>query len=658
MTTLYNHPQIDVNEACTKLCEQGRAYLDMPAEQLYGLTVMNSEVMDYFQPHQQADIFRIKGMIYEAMHDADNAAVCFATSAALCRGLADTWLSWAQFCDSPIKKYWSHHIAQGAIQFFLSMAHYANAHHNPAHPNPNPPPAPQQQPPAPPPAGFHEQIERATACYLEAIKLNSPAGRTIVPRLLNLLAFENGQGAVVKAFGRYQWTDLPAAPFLPWVPSLLAALPMEGGAALKPLIKHVAAQYPQAIYWQLRLFSFQNQVFHKKWERDTGVGAGAGAQGSAEKPPREGTTGPAESSADRDRTPPASIEPLSRGATAPPTLPPAADQPAAAAAAAGSPAAAPAAAAKPAEVQLFEWSKELMDYLQRQHPSLRASLDNTLYTLHSYFNIRPEERMLTLLHTVLMRAYRINIGLKAPVPEPIASLLKSLCEGLVTGAESATPRPSWLMSIKDSFDRDFDPTDARKQFPATIGEVIEKLKWWRAFIAKMVDDRFPTVLRLEDECPLLHEMALGDIEMPGTYAGAAADMVAPLPELVVRIEHIENDVEIVRRNGNSFRRLAFVGTDGRTRHFLLQANNQTVISQTSELRMYNLMTHCNRLMAVHSETRRRNLQYYVPACEPIYMGCNVRWRGCLIIFFMPYHFASVLIASVVRTTLENNNLPK
>lgn len=61
-----------------------------------------------------------------------------------------------------------------------------------------------------------------------------------------------------------------------------------------------------------------------------------------------------------------------------------------------------------------------------------------------------------------------------------------------------------------------------------------------------------------------------DIEMPGLYA--SGDEV--LPEGAVLIESIASDVAIIRRHGLSFRRLAFHGTDGRTRHFVVQSGQQ------------------------------------------------------------------------------------
>ena len=58
--------------------------------------------------------------------------------------------------------------------------------------------------------------------------------------------------------------------------------------------------------------------------------------------------------------------------------------------------------------------------------------------------------------------------------------------------------------------------------------------------------------------------------MPGQYA--CGDEVAP--DGVVHIENIASDVVIIRRHGLSFRRLAFHGSNGKTRHFVVQSGQQ------------------------------------------------------------------------------------
>ena len=61
-----------------------------------------------------------------------------------------------------------------------------------------------------------------------------------------------------------------------------------------------------------------------------------------------------------------------------------------------------------------------------------------------------------------------------------------------------------------------------------------------------------------------------DVEMPGQYA--RGDDVSQ--EGLVYIERLGSDVAIIRRHGLSFRRLEFHGSNGKTRHFIVQSGQQ------------------------------------------------------------------------------------
>ena len=71
-----------------------------------------------------------------------------------------------------------------------------------------------------------------------------------------------------------------------------------------------------------------------------------------------------------------------------------------------------------------------------------------------------------------------------------------------------------------------------------------------------------------------------DIEMPGQFQDGS-EVVA---DSIVRLEAIGCDVVIVRRQGTAVRRLAFHGSNGKTRYFMVQcsqmyASGETLYSQ-------------------------------------------------------------------------------
>lgn len=68
----------------------------------------------------------------------------------------------------------------------------------------------------------------------------------------------------------------------------------------------------------------------------------------------------------------------------------------------------------------------------------------------------------------------------------------------------------------------------------------------------------------------VQESTWTDIEMPGQYL--AGGEVAP--DAVVYLERIGANVAIVRRHASSVRRVEFIGSDGRSRFFLVQSGQQ------------------------------------------------------------------------------------
>ena len=70
-----------------------------------------------------------------------------------------------------------------------------------------------------------------------------------------------------------------------------------------------------------------------------------------------------------------------------------------------------------------------------------------------------------------------------------------------------------------------------------------------------------------------------DIEMPGQFQDGS-EVVA---DSVVRLEAIGCDVVIVRRQGTAVRRLAFHGSNGKTRYFMVQCSQMYASGETSSL---------------------------------------------------------------------------
>ena len=134
---------------------QARAHLHAPGELPLGLHLVNSTNLDYFQPQHQAELFRLKGQFLQALGERDQANSNYSTALTIWDQLPDGWLSWGSHCDEMYES-----------------------------------------------SGNHAWLEYAVSCYLQAVKHGSCAGRTMLPRVLHLLSFENDTGAVGRALDR------------------------------------------------------------------------------------------------------------------------------------------------------------------------------------------------------------------------------------------------------------------------------------------------------------------------------------------------------------------------------------------------------------------------------------------------------------------------
>jgi uncharacterized protein YcgI (DUF1989 family) len=65
-----------------------------------GLSLINNTTMSYFKRAHQAEMFKLKGMLYEAQGDTDKANQLFFTSVYLKDDEASSWLCWGRLCAS------------------------------------------------------------------------------------------------------------------------------------------------------------------------------------------------------------------------------------------------------------------------------------------------------------------------------------------------------------------------------------------------------------------------------------------------------------------------------------------------------------------------------------------------------------------------------
>jgi transformation/transcription domain-associated protein len=88
--------------------------------------------------------------------------------------------------------------------------------------------------------------------------------------------------------------------------------------------------------------------------------------------------------------------------------------------------------------------------------------------------------------------------------------------GLAFQADTVNKHVEFVNEYKRDFERDLDP-ESTLTFPATLSDLTERLKHWKNVLQIDVEDRFPAVLKLEEESRALREFHVVDVEVPGQY---------------------------------------------------------------------------------------------------------------------------------------------
>ena len=252
-----------------------------------------------------------------------------------------------------------------------------------------------------------------------------------------------------------------------------------------------------------------------------------------------------------------------------------------------------------------------MERLRHKHSHLVTELEVLLSELGARFASSPEERLLVVVYTLLHRCYKYPTATTAEVPASFKKELTGVCRACFS-ADTSTKHADFVAEYKADYERDLDPE--QPTFPARLSELIERLKRWKRTLQADVEDRLPATLRLEDESPQLRGMRFVDVEVPGQYSGDAE--LTSSTDGLVKLERISSDVHVVRRHGNSYRCLTFLGADGSEKRFLVQTS--LTPAARGEERMLQLLRSLNASLAHHVETRRRGLAYYTPAVVPVW----------------------------------------
>ncbi|XLR64513.1 hypothetical protein S83_015185 [Arachis hypogaea] len=591
---LYGHSTMEVQEAFVKITEQAKAYLETKGELTSGLNLINSTNLEYFPAKHKAEIFRLKGDFLLKLNDSEDANLAYSNAISLFKNLPKGWISWGNYCDIAYRE-------------------------------------------------THDEIwlEYAVSCFLQGVKFGVSNSRSHLARVLYLLSFDTANEPVGRSFDKF-FDQVPHWVWLSWIPQLLLSLQRTEAPHCKLVLLKIATLYPQALYYWLRTYLLERRDVANKSELgrlamvqqraqqsvsgSSGGSLGALADGSTRVQGPGGTTLSSDvqvhqgsqsaggigshdggnshgQEAERSTSAESSMhngndQPLQQGSA---NLNEAGQNTLRRAGALGFVASAASA---------FDAAKDIMEALRSKHANLASELEILLTEIGSRFVTLPEERLLAVVNALLHRCYKYPTATTAEVPQSLKKELSGVCRACFS-ADAVNKHVDFVREYKQDFERDLDP-ESTATFPCTLSQLTERLKHWKNVLQSNVEDRFPAVLKLEEESRVLRDFHVIDVEVPGQYF--IDQEIAP--DHTVKLDRVAADIPIVRRHGSSFRRLTLIGSDGSQRHFIVQTS--LTPNARSDERILQLFRVMNQMFEKHKESRRRHIGINTPIIIPVW----------------------------------------
>ncbi|PKA60897.1 Serine/threonine-protein kinase ATR [Apostasia shenzhenica] len=585
---MYGHSTMEVQEAFVKIREQAKAYLEMRGELTSGLNLINNTNLEYFPMKNKAEIFRLKGDFLLKMNECDDANLSYSNAISLFRHLPKGWISWGNYCDMIYKE-------------------------------------------------IHDEmwLEYAVSCFFQGIKFGVSNSRSHLARILYHLSFDTATECVGRAFDKYL-DQLPHWVWLSWIPQLLLSLQRSEAQHCKLVLLKVAGVYPQALYYWLRTYLMERRDIANKSELGRNMALAQQRMQQAVPRPSNMSDGnsrglnhvpgalPSEnqihhathsvtavvahdgvSTQGQDHERPGNAEPqVNSGHEQLPqtsAVPETNQVPFRRNTALGWATSAASA---------FDAAKDIMEALRNKHPNLASELEALLAEIGSRFVTLPEERLLAVVNALLHRCYKYPTATTAEVPQSLKTELSGVCRACFS-ADAVNKHADFVREYKQDFERDLDP-ESTNTFPATLLELTDRLKHWKNILQSNLEDRFPAVLKLEEESKVLRDFHVVEVEVPGQYF--TDQEIAP--DHTIKLDRIGADIPIVRRHGSSFRRLTLIGSDGSQRHFIVQTS--LTPNARSDERVLQLFRVLNKMFEKNKESRRRHLAIHTPIIIPVW----------------------------------------
>ena len=573
LSKIYTLPNIEIQEAFLKLREQAKCHYQNRAELNSGLDVINNTNLNYFAGQQKSEFYTLKGMFLNKLGQKNEANDAFGMAMYFDIKVPKAWVEWGRYHDQLFKE---------------------------------------------DPKNF-ERASSAISCYLEAAsQLKNAKTRKLLGRILWLLSLDDAEHTLAKTFDSFRG-ETPVWYWITFIPQLLSDLSRAEAPIAAQLLKKLAKQYPQALYFQLRTSredfhaikrqqeakeakekefkerqlkarAAQQQAQGQQSPKQESLQTVHGSPKQASPPSRPNTAGGtanAQTNMELNGTPsqqPSSTPKQEPSGESKPT--PDAQSP-----------------SKPAKP--WEYLDEITSALKTAFPLLAWSMEAIVETICKHFKSLPDEDAHRLI-VALLNDGLTYVGRQPALYAPEVKLPASTEANITRFAESVCPA-----HVRKSFILDF------VTHKPTMHEYIQKLKKWRNRFEERLDRR-PSPVNLESQTLHLSEFRFtkfDEVEVPGQYL-QHRDKNSDF----IRIERFIPDVDLVRGPNVSHRRLKIRGHDGSIHPFQIQ--HPAGRHSRREERIAQLFRMFNGTLMKRKESRRRNLQFNLPLMVPL--SPNVR----------------------------------
>lgn len=573
LSKIYTLPNIEIQEAFLKLREQAKCHYQNKNELNSGLDVINNTNLNYFGQQQKAEFFTLKGMFLAKLNNKEEANDAFGTALFYDIRLPKAWAEWGHYNDMMFK----------------------------------------EEP---------ENMERAAAavsCYLEAAGLFKNAkSRKLLSRILWLLSIDNGDSQISTAFEDFKG-ETPIWYWNTFIPQLLTSLNHREARLTRNVLVKIAKAYPQALYFLLRttredMLSIKKAQDQRQAKMNTAKQQSPNAkQGSPENSniasnERQGSSSrPGTANGDSQPNGTATsgeVTKIENDVTNGESQPAADGE------------------AEPAQKKPWEYSDEIMAVLKTTFPLLALSMETMVDQIQKHFKCPPDEDayrlIVALLNDGLSVSYRVPHAAICGPSGSLTDVQQYIGRNPSAYAQDFKLPPATEANIR-KFAETILPPHIRSSFEEdfvakkpTMYEYIHKLRKWRDKFEEKLDRR-PQIASLEQFSHALSEFKFtkfDDVEVPGQYL-QHRDKNSDF----VRIERFLPNVDLVRTVGFSHRRLKIRGHDGSVHPFAVQ--HPAARHSRREERILQLFRIFNGTLAKRKESRRRNLNFFLPLMIPL-----------------------------------------